>query len=102
MLRREVAEMTISSPQKWAKTSRRQDRHNSKKVRGQAPGQEEAGRHTKEMRANKEEVKQARMGVAMDGCSQTAEDRLSPTVSQGDEERRRKRRWKRGRRRSVA
>lgn len=86
VLRGEVPEVTISSPKKWAKTSRRQDRHESKKVRGQAPGQEEAGRHTKEMRANEEEVKRARMGVAMDGCSRTAEDPPPPTVSRGDEE----------------
>lgn len=86
-LRGEVAEMTTSyPPKKWAKTSRRQDRHESKKVRGQAPGQEEAGRHTKEMRANEEEVKRARMGVAMEGCSGTAEDHPPPTVSRGDEE----------------
>lgn len=70
-------------PKKWAKTSRRQDSHESKKVRGQAPGQEEAGGHTKEMRANEEEVKWVRMGVAMDGCSLTAEDHPPPTVSRG-------------------
>lgn len=38
------------------------------------------------MRANEEEVKRARMGVAMDGCSGTAEDHPPPTVSRGDEE----------------
>lgn len=54
-----------------------------KEVRGQAPEQEEAGRHTKEMMANEEKVKRARMGVATDGCSRTAEDPPPPNVSRG-------------------